>query len=149
MKTWMQVYDIIQYKLINCPDDSGDEVTETQATRYKYVAQSEMHKIATWPRLVPYNDMIGWVLEKVDILTRSICNSQKIAVGSFRPEHFQVMYKLSSVPNYIYNVAFLMDFDKNECAQYEKNLPDLIKDWCSRLEKFRVDTHGIYCFTSL
>jgi hypothetical protein len=112
VKTWTQVFDILQYELINCPDDSGDEVTETQATRYKYVAQSELHKIATRPRLMPYNDMIGWALENVDISTRSICNSQKVAVGSFRPEHFQVMYKLSPVPNYIYNATFLMDFDK-------------------------------------
>jgi hypothetical protein len=80
--------------------------------RYTYVAQSELHKIATRPRLMIYNDMIGWALEKIDISTRIIHNSQKIAVGSFQQEHFQVMYKLSSVPNYIYNVAFLMDFDK-------------------------------------
>ena len=38
VKTWMQVFDILQYELINCPDDLVDEVTETQATRYKYVA---------------------------------------------------------------------------------------------------------------
>jgi hypothetical protein len=108
----MQVFDIIQYELINCPDDSGDEVTETQATRYKYVSQSELHKIATRPRLMPYNDMIGWALENVDLSTRRICNSKKVVVGSFRPEHFHVMYKLSLVPNYVYNVTFLMDFDK-------------------------------------
>ena len=42
-----------------------------------------------------------------------------------------------------------MDFDKNECAQYGNNLPNLIKDWCSHPEKFREDTHGIYAVTSL
>jgi hypothetical protein len=86
VKTWMQVFDILQYELINYPDDLGDEVTETQDTKYKYVAQSELHKISVRPRLVLYNDMIGWALQNVDISTRSICNSQKVAVGSFRPE---------------------------------------------------------------
>jgi hypothetical protein len=62
MKTWMQVFDILQYELINYPDDLGDEVTETQDTKYKYVAQSELHKISVRPRLVLYNDMIGWPL---------------------------------------------------------------------------------------
>jgi hypothetical protein len=47
VKTWTQVYDILQYELINYPDDSGDEVTETQATKYKYVSQSELHEITT------------------------------------------------------------------------------------------------------
>jgi hypothetical protein len=98
---------------------------------------------------MPYNDMIGWALENVDLSTMSICNSQKIAVGSFRPEHFQVMYKLSPVPNYVYNATFLMDFDKKQCAQYGKNLPDLIKDWCSHPDKFRVDTYGVYVVASL
>jgi hypothetical protein len=59
MQTWMQVFDILQYELINFPDDLGDEVTETQDMRFKYVSQSELHKIAVRPRLVPYNDMIS------------------------------------------------------------------------------------------
>jgi len=33
--------------------------------------------------------------------------------------------------------------------QYGKNLPDLIKDWCSCLEKFREYNHGIYAIASL
>jgi hypothetical protein len=124
----MQVFSILQYESVNCPDDSGDDETEEQATKYKIVAQSELHKIVTRPRLMPYNDMISWALENVDIPTRTIFNSQKVAIGSFQPEHLQVMYKSSIAPNFIYNANFLVDFDKKECAQYGKNLPDLIKD---------------------
>jgi hypothetical protein len=40
VKTWMQVFDILQYELINFLDDSSDEVIETQDMRYKYVSQS-------------------------------------------------------------------------------------------------------------
>jgi hypothetical protein len=67
IKSWTQVFNILQHELVNCPDDSGDEETETLATKYKIVAQSELHKIATRPSLLPYNDMIGWALENVDI----------------------------------------------------------------------------------
>jgi hypothetical protein len=59
-----------------------------------------------------YNDMIGWVLENVDISTRSIYNSHKVVVGSFRPEHIQVMYKLSPIFKYNYNIAFMLEFEK-------------------------------------
>jgi hypothetical protein len=93
--------------------------------------------------------MVGWVLENVDIPTRTIFNSQKVAVGSFWPEHLQVMYKLSPAPNFIYNASFLVDFDKKECVQYGKNFPDLIKGWYSRPEKFRADSHGVYTVSSL
>jgi hypothetical protein len=72
---------------------------------------------------MPYNDMIGWVLENIDISTRSICNSQKVVVGYFRPEHIQVMYKLSPIFKYNYNVAFMIEFEKHECKQYDKTYP--------------------------
>jgi hypothetical protein len=93
--------------------------------------------------------MVDWALENVDIPTRTIFNSQKVTVGSFRPEHLQVMYKLSPAPNSTYNASFLVDFDKKECVQYGKNMPDLIKDWYSLLEKFRADSHGAYTVSSL
>jgi hypothetical protein len=60
--------------------------------------------------------MIGWALENIDISTMTILNAQKVAVGSFGLEHLQVMYKLSSTPNFIYNAIFLVDFDKKECV---------------------------------
>jgi hypothetical protein len=122
---------------------------ETLAIKYKTISQSELHKIAMRPSLLPYNDMTDWALENVDIPTRTIFNSQKAAVGSFWLEHLQVMYKLSPTPNFIYNADFLRDFDKKECAQYGRNLPNLIKDWCSRPENFRADSHGVYAVSTL
>jgi len=56
---------------------------------------------------------------------------------------------LYPTPNFIYNVSFLVDFDKKECVQYGKNMPDLIKDWYSCPEKFRFDSHGVYAVSSL
>jgi hypothetical protein len=53
------------------------------------------------------------------------------------------------VPNFVYNATFLVDFNKKECDQYGKNLPDLIKDWYSRPDNFRVDSHGIYLVSAL
>jgi hypothetical protein len=47
VKTWMQVCDILQYELRNCPEESDYEGTKTQATKLKYVAQSELNKIVT------------------------------------------------------------------------------------------------------
>jgi hypothetical protein len=38
MKTWTQVFDILQYDLINCPDDSGDKVTETHVMKLRDIA---------------------------------------------------------------------------------------------------------------
>ena len=39
VKTWRQVFDILQYKPINCPKELRYDVTETQAMKLKYIAQ--------------------------------------------------------------------------------------------------------------
>jgi hypothetical protein len=83
VKSTTQVFDILEHKLINCPEDLGGEVSKTHATKLRDIAQLELHKIVVWPRLMSYNDMIGWALENVNISTRSIYNSQKVGVGSF------------------------------------------------------------------
>jgi hypothetical protein len=149
VKTWTNVFNILQYELVNFPDDSSNNENEDLSTKYKTIAQAEMHKVATRPILLPYNDMIKWALDHVDIPTRTIFNSQKVVVGSFLSEHLHVMYKLSSTPKFVYNASFLENFGKKECDQYGKNISDLIKDWCSRTEKFEADSHGIYSISSL
>jgi hypothetical protein len=93
--------------------------------------------------------MISWALEKDDILTRSILNDQSVVIDSFRPEHIQVMYKLSPNPKYIYNVEFIAEFQRKECTEAYQTYPDLIKGWWRCPSKFRVDTHGNYAIASL
>jgi hypothetical protein len=59
------------------------------------------------------------------------------------------MYKFSATSNFVYNASFLVNFNNKECDQYGKSLSDLIKYWCSRPEKFRAESHGIYSISSL
>jgi hypothetical protein len=47
IKTWTRVCEILQYELDNCPKELDNEGIETQAMKLKYVAQSELHMIAT------------------------------------------------------------------------------------------------------
>jgi hypothetical protein len=73
-----------------------------------------MHKIAARPRLLPYYDMIRWVLDHVDIPTITIISEKKVTIGNFRPKHLQAMYQLSPTPNFMYNVEFLEGFKEKE-----------------------------------
>jgi hypothetical protein len=45
VKTWTQVFKILEREIINCPEDSGDEVDESFTAKLRHVAQSELHKI--------------------------------------------------------------------------------------------------------
>jgi hypothetical protein len=96
-----------------------------------------------------YNDMISWALENVDVQTRIIFNYQKVDVGSFQPDHIQVLYKLSPDHKYNYNAAFMLEFEQQECIQYDKSYPDIIESWWEHPQKFRADAHGVYATNSL
>ena len=108
VRSWMQIFEILEREAINGQDDFGDETND----KFRLIAESKLEKIATWPRLMPYNDMISWCLENTDVQTRSIINHQKVVVGSFRLKHLQVMYKSSPDPKYIYSISFVMEFQQ-------------------------------------
>jgi hypothetical protein len=93
--------------------------------------------------------MVCWALEKTDVLTRSIQNSQGVIVGSFRPEHIQVMYKIPPTSKYIYNAEFIAEFQRKECTEFDQTYPNIIKDWWGIPARFRADTHGSYATSSL
>jgi hypothetical protein len=146
--SWSFVSDILQSELVNY-SDSDDNEKDDLNTKYKIVVQSGMHKVATRPRLLPYYDMIRWALDHIDLPTRTIMNDQRVTVGTFRPEHIQTMYKLPTTSEYTYDVEFLEKFKEKECAQYDKTMPGLIKDWVSRSAKFRANDQGVYSIASL
>jgi len=138
--SWSFVSDILQTELVNYLDsDDNDNEKDDLNTKYKIVVQSGMHKIATRPRFLPYYDMIWWALDHVDLPTRTIMNERQVTVGTFRPEHLQTMYKLPSTSEYTYGAEFLEELKENECTQYDKTMPGLIKDWVSRAAKFRAN----------
>jgi hypothetical protein len=136
----------LDYEIRNCPDDFRNERTEN---KLRDITESELHKISTRPRLMPYNDMVCWALEKTDVSTRSIQNNEGVIVGSFRPEKIQVMYKLPPTSKYIYNAEFIAKFQRKECTKFDQTYPNIIKDWWGIPTIFRADTHGIYATTSL
>jgi hypothetical protein len=83
VKTWTHVFNTLQDELVNYPDDSSDNEKDNLSTKYNIIAQAELHKVATGPSLLPYTDVIGWALDHLDIPTRTIFNSHKVAIGSF------------------------------------------------------------------
>jgi len=83
IKSWRQIYEILDYEIKNSPNDSEIHLWD--------IAESELHKIAICPWLITYNDMVIWALEKIDIPTRSILNNQAVIIESFELKHIQVM----------------------------------------------------------
>ena len=134
VKLWTGISEKLEDELKYANPDSENHLRD--------IAESELHKVAAHPRLVSYTDMIGWALDKVDVLKRTILNEQGAVIGSFRPEHIQVKYKLSPNPKYTYNAEFLAEFQRKECTEADRTYPDLIREWWRCPSNFRANTHG-------
>jgi hypothetical protein len=132
---------------VDYSDDLDNNEKVDLNTKYKIVVQSAMHRVAAWPRLLPYYDMVQWALDHVDVSTRTIMNEQRVTIGTFRPEHLQTMYKLPA--NSEYGAKFMKEFKEKECTQYDKTMSSLIKDWVSHTAKFRANDKGVYSIASL
>jgi hypothetical protein len=141
IKSWRHIFETLDYEITNFPHDANNKLWD--------IEESELHKVDTLPRLLTYNDMINWDLEQVDMQTRSILDIRGVVIGSFRPKHIQVMYKLSSYPKYIYNKDFVSEFQRKQCFESDHMYPDIIKDWWRNKAKFKADTHVVYPTTSL
>jgi hypothetical protein len=114
IKSWRQIFETLEYEIKNFPHDAKNKLHD--------IAESELHKIATQPWFTAYNDMISWALERTHIQMRRILDKRGVVIGSFRPEHVQVMYKLSPSPKYVYNQEFVSNFSKKRMFGGRPNL---------------------------
>jgi hypothetical protein len=141
VKSWATIAEKMEVELSY--SDNGEE------NHLRDIADTGLHKVVARPRLVSYTDMVIWALDKVDVPTRSILNEQGEVIGSFRPEHIQVMYKLSPNHKHTLNSEFLAAFQQKECVEGGQSYPDMIKEWVRDKNKFRADAQGIYATASL
>jgi hypothetical protein len=58
------------------------------------IKKSCLHNIATRPTIIPYYDMVWWIISHDDTFNSTIVNSARKIVGSFRIEYISNMYKL-------------------------------------------------------
>jgi hypothetical protein len=141
VKSWATIANKMEEELSYSDDDEENHLRD--------IAVTGLHKVVARPRLFSYTDMVIWALDKVDVPTRSILNEQGKVIGSFRPEHIQVMYKLSPIHKHTLNSEFLAAFQQKECVEGGQTYSDIIKEWARDKNKFRADAQGIYATASL
>jgi hypothetical protein len=141
IKSWDAVAKKMEGELSFSDDEEENHLRD--------IASTGLHKVAARPRLFSYTDMVIWALDKIDVPTRSILNNEGKVIGSFRPEHIQVMYKLSLTHKHTLNSEFLAAFQQKECVEGEQSYSDMIKGWVRDENSFRANSQGIYATASL
>lgn len=110
--TWEAMYNILEEEqprilemkvIVDGCDSSDASMFETTC--------SFLHRIARRPKIIPYTDMVKWVINEVDISNREFKKRSQEVMGSFTPYNLRLMYPLPE-PQVIYNRQFVEKFAK-------------------------------------
>ena len=109
---WEGIYALLQGEKPKEIEEEAkvDETDETENTPSD-LASSSLHKIAAHAKVLPYNDLVRWVIESINITDRAFFTAYRRMFGSFKPEDFKIMYHLPD-PRRHYNKSFLEAFAK-------------------------------------
>jgi len=117
--SWKGIYDMLEKE--------NPKVTEGHATAdgsaelkntLGDLADSFLHRIAASPKVLPYNDMVKWVIESINIVDMTLFTIEGRMFGSFKPEDLKKMYHLPEPQKY-YNKSFLETFSKENQIELE------------------------------
>ena len=96
------------YSLLDEENPKMMEVTATAGSHGSFevsiieLACSFLHRIAARPKIIPYMDMVKWVLDSVDITKIQFKTQGQGIIGSFTPQYLRLMYHLPE-PHATYN----------------------------------------------
>jgi len=132
---------------LKTPKELSEDATADSTDRYeatlKELACSYLHRIAARAKVLPYTDVVRWVVEKILVTNRNFCTADGRVFGSFQPDDLMKMYHLHELEKW-YNKAFLEVFAKENESEL-----DPIKQWIHFLEKRKHKSSGKYSVDSL
>jgi len=97
-------------------------------------ACSFFHCIAARPKIIPYTNMVKWVIDEVDILDREFNMRSQGVIGSFTLVNLRLMCHLLE-PQVIYNRPFIEKFAKENSNPAIAPVPSQIMNRKSRKTK--------------
>ena len=130
--TWEGMYNLLK--------EENPKIREVEATAGSHSSSEAsitelagffLHKIAARPKILPYTDMIKWILDSTDIRDRQFKTQGQGLIGSFTSQYLRLMYHLPE-PQVTYNKQFMEKF-----AKENEELVETIKDWSRRDEPLK------------
>lgn len=107
------------------------------------LACSFLHRIATRSKILPYTNIVKWIIDHTEISDRKFKTQNQEFMGSFTPSNLRRMYHLPE-PQASYNKQFVENF-----AKENKDLVDYTKSWSTKEEPLKKDKNVMYTTGSL
>lgn len=115
--SWESIYTLIE---VEEPEELSEEATTNSTNKFegtlKELACSFLHRIAARAKVLPYTDVMRWVVENILVTNRTFCTTDGTIFSSFQPDDIRKMYHLLE-PKKRYNKAFLEAFAKENKSE--------------------------------
>jgi len=95
--SWESIYNLLEAEdpeVIEEEKGTSDSSDKLENT-LKDLACSFLHRIAAHPRILPYNDLVRWVIKSINITNREFLTADGRMFGSFKAEDIKNMYHLA------------------------------------------------------
>lgn len=117
--SWENIYNLLEAE---DPEELKEEAiadsTSKSENTLKELAYLYLHRIATHAKVLPYNDLVKWVIERINITDKTFFTSDGRMFGSFRAEDIKSMYHFPELEK-LYNEEFLDSFTKENAIKSE------------------------------
>ena len=92
-------------------EEATTDGTDDTKSMLSDLACSFLHRIAAFAKVLPYYDLVRWVIESINITDRAFFRAGGRMFGTFKPKDVKRMYHLPD-PQQHYNKSFLEAFAK-------------------------------------
>lgn len=142
--SWQSIYNLIEAEE---PDETEEQATAGSTSKseasLKDLADAFLHRIVAREKILPYIDVVRWVVEEILVSNRTFYTVDGRVFGSFQLDELRKMYHLPE-PEEKYNKYFLKKFaNKNET----ESTP--IRQWRQNPPKHKHESSGKYFVDSL
>ena len=96
---------------------------------YERIRDSGLHMIAARQSILPYNDVVRWIIDHANLKDRSFNNSIGMKLANFRSETFAIIYALKPFLQ-------LLDADFINAAKSRFNFDQMLKSWMAEPRSF-------------
>lgn len=93
--SWESIYNLLEAEEVEeLEEEATANSTRKSENTLKELACSFLHKIAAHAKVLPYNDMVRWIVESIATTDRMFSTAEGKVFGSFRAEDLTQMYHL-------------------------------------------------------
>lgn len=138
------MYNILEDEQPRILETKGtiDEHDSSDASMFE-MSCSFLHRIAVRPKIIPYTDMVKWVIDEADISDIEFKTRSQEVMGSFTQDNLRLMYHLPE-SQVIYNKKFIEKF-----AKENEELTDCTRTWSNNEGKVKKYKNSMYSTASI